>query len=147
MAALGAIARDGADNVMVSGAEDTLLVASSERRDLSHLRVNDKVVLNGKPVTVLHVDNEANSNREQLFHPVGSIVGGGIAAVGIAGFIQGLMAGGATFGGLGLLVAGVGVVIGFGINMALTAATFRPVNLAAIKALGTEVKPEKPQLP
>lgn len=114
--ALGAIAKNGADDLLVKVGEDTFQV-SGRGMALRGVKPGDAVTLGGKAGKVQHVDRQLNSFGEGMVAWPGLAVAGVGTVWGAVGFIQGVMQGSA-FSGLGIMLAGAALVAGLVINLA-----------------------------
>ena len=127
-ASLRALQKNGADDVVFKVGADTY-VASGRGLALKHVRPNDEVSLDGRKGRVLSVDQELNSFKEGILAWPGLAVGGVVGTFGMAGFVQGILAG-ANMAGLGVIVAAGGLALGLAINMVPAAyGALRQVNL------------------
>ena len=91
------------------------------------MKPNDPVTLDGKPGKVVTTDRQLNTFTKGLIAWPGLVVGG-IAAWGMVGFIQGVLAG-ANLAGIGPILAAGGLVVGAAINLAIGAfGALRPVD-------------------
>jgi hypothetical protein len=115
LAAASAIKSNGADDVIFKVGDD-YFQASGRGMDLGKVKANDVVTIGGKEGRVVHVDQQLNTFWEGAKSKIGLFTGGGIAAYGLFGYVQGVMAG-ANMAGLGLIIAAGGVAIGVGINL------------------------------
>ncbi len=135
LAAARTIRENGADDVIFKVGEDHF-VASGRGLALKQLRPNDTIVVGGVDGRVVHVDQQLNSFGEGMRSKIGLITGGVVAAYGMAGFIQGVMAG-ANMAGLGIIIAVAGVALGVAINLVPAAiGALRKVDFDATKRHG-----------
>lgn len=107
--------KNGADDVIFTIGTDTYH-ATGRGMKLGKIQPNDKVTLEGREGRVLAVDNQINTFMEGMTALPGLIVGGSIGAFGVAGFVQGMMAG-ANMAGIGLILASAGLALGLVINL------------------------------
>jgi hypothetical protein len=114
-AALRAIQKNGADDVVFKLGNDTF-VASGRGLALKNVKPNDEVTFEGRTGRVLSVDTELNSFKEGILAWPGLAVGGVVGTFGMAGFVQGLLAG-ANMAGLGVIIAAGGLALGLAINL------------------------------
>lgn len=115
LSAVGALKGNGADDVLFKVGNDTYL-ASGRGLALRGVKTGDTVKIDGKVGQVVMVDRQLNSFGEGLLAWPGLLVGGGGVAWGLIGFVQGILSG-ATFAGLGILLAGAALVAGVVINL------------------------------
>ena len=116
MEAIAAAQKNGADDVVFKIGEDHYL-ASGRGMALRGVKPSDAIKLDGKQGQVVMVDRQLNTFGEGMLAWPGLAVGGAGVAWGLVGFAQGLMTG-ATFAGLGLMLAGAAAVVGLAINLA-----------------------------
>ena len=135
IAAARTIRENGADDLIYKVGED-YFVASGRGLDLGKLRPDDVIQVGGKEGRVVHVDQQLNTFWEGARSKIGLITGGGIAAYGVFGFVQGLMAG-ANMAGIGLIIAAGGLLVGAAINLVPAAiGALRKVDLDATQRHG-----------
>ena len=112
---LGAMAKNGADDVMVKVGEDTM-VFSGRGMALGGVKAGQEVRVGDQVGTVLHVDKQLNSFMDGMKAWPGLAVAGVGGAWGLIGFAQGVLAG-ANMAGIGLIIAAGAVVAGVAINL------------------------------
>jgi hypothetical protein len=116
LSAVAAVKGNGADDVIFKVGNDTYL-ASGRGLALRGVKAGDPIKLDGQVGQVVTVDRQLNTFMEGMLAWPGLVVGGGGAAFGIAAFVQGVLSG-ATFAGLGIMLAGAALVAGLVINVA-----------------------------
>ncbi len=114
-AAAQAIAKNGADDVVIRIGADTF-VASGRGLALGGVKAGTAATIDGRAGQVVQVDKQLNSLGEGLRAWPGLAVGGVGAAWGLVGFAQGVITG-ANMAGLGLILAAGAVVLGVAINV------------------------------
>jgi hypothetical protein len=119
LAASRGIEANGTDDVIIK-VGDSYHIASGRGLPLRGVKPNDPATLEGRPGNVVATDRQLNTFAEGLVAPPGLVVGGGIAALALAGFVQGLLSEGllavGSLAGLSLLVAAGGLLVGLGVN-------------------------------
>src|SRR5688500_12255055 len=99
LAALEAARQNGLDDVVIRIGEDAF-VASGRGLKLGGVKPNAAVTVDGRVGNVVGTDRQLNSFKEGILAWPGLVVGGGITAWGLIGFVQGVLAG-ANMAGLG----------------------------------------------